>query len=314
MAEVKKNLNKSIELNGVKKEDIMSPWKIVRHRLRRNKLAMAGLYILLFMIVISVFGPIVQKYVFGITMEKIDLYNISAPPSLNHPLGTDEVGRDILTRLMYGGRISLTVGIVAVSISVVIGSIIGGISGFYGGVVDGIIMRFVDIFMCFPFFPLLLMLAAVLSDYKVDPKYRIYFVMVIIGILSWTGLARIVRGQILSLREQEFMQAAEALGLRDRRKIFRHLLPNTFASIIVSATLGIGSAILSESALSYLGLGVTPPYPSWGQMVQVATDYYVMRYEYWKWIPPGVCIFLTVMAINLFGDGLRDALDPKLKR
>lgn len=291
-------------------ERILGPWQLAWIRLKRNKLAMAGLYILIFMIFMAVFGPIISPY----KMETIDLANISAPPSFAHPLGTDEVGRDILTRVMYAGRISLSVGVVAVLISVVIGSIIGAISGYYSGIIDGIIMRIVDIFMCFPFLPLLLMIAAVMSDYKINPDYRIYVVMFIIGILSWPGLSRIIRGQILSLREQEFIQAAEALGLRDRRKIFKHLLPNTFGSIIVSSTLGIGSAILTESALSYLGLGVTPPTPSWGNMVNAVTDAYVFQFNPWRWIPPGVCIFITVMAINLLGDGLRDALDPKLKR
>ena len=222
--------------------------------------------------------------------------------------------RSVFARLMYGGRISLSVGIVSVAIEVLIGTILGGIAGYYGGVVDNIIMRLVDILMCFPFLPLLLMLSAVMSARHVDPKYRIYVVMFIIGIIGWGGLCRLIRGQILSLKEQEFMQAAEALGLKDRRKIFRHLLPNTFASIIVSATLSVGGAILTESSLSYLGLGVTPPTPSWGNMIQCAQDIYTLTFQPWRWIPPGVCIFLTVMAINLLGDGLRDALDPKLKR
>lgn len=293
-----------------RQENIMSPWKLVRKRLRRNKLAMFGLYMLIFLIVASALGPMIIAY----DMEGIDLSNIDAPPSLRHPLGTDEVGRDILVRLLYAGRISLMVGVIAVLVEVIIGSILGGIAGYYGGAVDGIIMRIVDVFMSFPFLPLLIMLSAVMSDFHVPPEYRMYFVMFIIGILSWPSLARIVRGQILSLREQEFMQAAEALGLRDKRKIFKHLLPNTFASIIVSATLGVGSAILTESFLSFMGLGVTPPTPSWGQMVQVVNNLYVLQYQPWKWIPPGLCIFLTVMSINIFGDGLRDALDPKLKR
>jgi peptide/nickel transport system permease protein len=294
----------------IREEKILGPWQLAWIRLKRNKLAMLGLYILIFMVLLSVFGPMISPY----NMETLDLSNISAPPSLSHPLGTDEVGRDVLTRVMYAGRISLSVGIVAVLISVLIGSIVGAISGYYGGIIDAVLMRIVDIFMCFPFLPLLLMVAAVMSDYKIHPNYRIYVVMFIIGILSWPGLSRIIRGQILSLREQEFIQAAEALGLRDRRKIFRHLLPNTFSSIIVSATLEVAGAILTESALSYLGLGVTPPTPSWGNMVNAVTDAYVFQFYPWRWVPPGICIFITVMAINLLGDGLRDALDPKLKR
>lgn len=294
----------------VNKEKVQSPWKVVWKRLRRNKLALAGLYILVFMILLAIIGPMLSPY----KMEQFDLEYISMGPTLAHPLGTDDIGRDLLTRLIYGGRISLSVGLVAVIIEIFIGSLIGGVAGYYGGKVDGIVMRLTDIVMCFPFFPLLLMLAAVMADYGIHPKYRIYVVMFLLGIIGWTGIARIVRGQILSLREQEFMQAAEALGLRDRRKISRHLLPNTFASIIVYSTLSIGGAILSESALSFLGLGVSIPIPSWGSLIQAAQEYYVMQNEPWRWIPPGVAIFITVMAINLFGDGLRDALDPKLKR
>jgi len=297
------------KLNDIKKEEILSPWKIIRKRLKKNKLAMAGMYILLFMVLMSIIGPIISPY----KMETIDLYNVSASPTFKHLLGTDDVGRDVLTRVMYGGRISLAVGVLAVLVEILIGSILGGIAGFYSGIVDGIIMRITDIFLCFPGLPLLITLAAVMSDLKIPPQYRMYVVMFIIGIIGWPGLCRIVRGQILSLREQEFMQAAEALGLRDRRKIFSHLLPNTFASIIVSATLGIGGAILFESALSFLGMGVTPPTPSWGQMVQSVNNAYILQFKPWIWAPPGICIFLTVMGINLFGDGLRDAIDPKLK-
>ena len=307
--ETKKEKTK-VNIKEHKKDDVMSPWKVTFRRLKRNHLAIAGLIILVVFILLAIFGPILSPY----SMESLDLNNISAAPTFAHPLGTDDVGRDIFTRLMFAGRISLTVGVVAVAISVIIGGILGGISGFYGGWADNVIMRIVDIFMCFPSLPLLIMFGAVMSDWQVPPEYRIFIVMFVIGFLSWPFLCRIVRGQILSLREQEFMQAAEALGLRDKSKIFRHLLPNTFASIIVSATLGIGGAILTESALSYLGLGVTPPTPSWGSMIQVVNDLYVLQNQPWKWIPPGVCIFLTVMSINLFGDGLRDALDPKLKR
>jgi peptide/nickel transport system permease protein len=303
------NTGKKVNVKGAKEEDVMSPWKVVWKRLKRNKLAMIGLYTLIILVAVAIFGPL-----FSYKMDATDTANINAAPSIQHILGTDEVGRDVFSRLMYGGRVSLSVGIVAVFIEVLIGSILGGIAGYYGGIVDNIIMRIVDILMCFPFLPILLMLSAVMSARHVDPKYRMYVVMFIIGIIGWGGLCRLVRGQILSLREQEFMQAAEALGLKDRRKIFGHLLPNTFSSIIVSATLSVGGAILTESSLSYLGLGVTPPTPSWGNMIQCAQDIYTMTFQPWKWIPPGVCIFLTVMAINLLGDGLRDALDPKLKR
>ncbi len=292
-----------------KKEKIESPWRVAWRRLKKNKLAMTGLFIILFLTVASFVGPLLYPY----DMNHLDFLNIEQPPSSLHILGTDNLGRDVLARLMQAGRISLLVGLVAVTIEVVIGSVLGVLAGHYGGVVDAIIMRIVDIFLCFPFLPLLIMLGAVMSDLAVAPDKRIFAVMFIIGLLSWPTICRLVRGQILSLREQEFMQAAEALGLKDRRKMFAHLLPNTFASIIVSATLGIGGAILTESSLSFLGLGVTPPTPTWGNMIQVVNDQYALQYLPWLWIPPGLCIFLTVMSINLFGDGLRDALDPKLK-
>jgi peptide/nickel transport system permease protein len=307
MAENDKKSSKKVKSAN---DIVQSPGRLVLKRLRKNKLAMAGLFILLFMVIASVIGPLIVNY----KLESIDLFHIEAGPSAKHILGTDEVGRDVLARVMYAGRVSLMVGVVAVVIEVLIGSILGAVAGYYGGIIDGIIMRIVDILMSIPSLPLLIIFGAILSDFKVDPSMRIYIVMFIIGGLGWTGLCRIVRGQILSLREQQFMQAADALGLKDSKKIFKHLLPNTFSSIIVAATLGIGDAILTESTLSYLGLGVTPPVPSWGQLVQVVNDLSVLQTEPWRWIPPGLCIFLTVIAINIFGDGLRDALDPKLKR
>ena len=301
--EIKKDNNKS-------KVKVLSPTRVVFNRLKRNKLAMAGLYILIFMFVLSFIGPLLSRY----KMETMDAMYAMTGPSLRHLLGTDSLGRDILVRLMYAGRISLMIGLVAVFIETVIGSVLGAMAGFYGGIIDGIIMRLVDIFLCFPFLPILILAGALLSDLKIDPSKRIYFVMIILGLLDWPVVCRIVRGQILTLREQEFMQAAEALGLKDNRKMFKHLLPNTFPSIIVSATLGIGGAILSESALSYLGLGVMPPTPSWGNMIQVVNDMFTLQYHAWLWISPGLAIFITVISINLLGDGLRDALDPKLKR
>jgi peptide/nickel transport system permease protein len=307
--ELKSQKNK-FSFKKSKQDDVLSPWRVVWKRLKRNKLALNGFYTLIFIVALAVIGPMISPY----DMETIDLFNINSAPTFSHPLGTDEVGRDVLTRVMYAGRYSLAVGVFAVLVSVAIGSILGAVAGYYGGFIDGLIMRIVDVFMSIPSLPLLIMLGAVMSDWKIHPDYRIFVVMFIIGILNWPYLCRIVRGQILSLREQEFMQAAEALGLRDRKKMYRHLLPNTFASIIVSATLGIGGAILTESALSYLGLGITPPTPSWGQMIQVVNDLYVLQFQPWRWVPPGLCIFITTMAINLLGDGLRDALDPKLKR
>lgn len=298
----------------VKKQEILTPGKIVWNRLKKNKLAVSGMFLLIFMVLSAIVGPWIIKAVMGYTSESMDFLQAMEGPSGTHWLGTDQLGRDILCRVLYAGRISLTVGIVAVMIDVVIGSVLGVVAGFYGGIVDSIIMRVVDVFLCIPFLPILIVLGAMMSDWKVPPSLRIYLVMLIIGLLDWPGTCRIVRGQILSLREQEFMQAAEALGLKDRRKMFKHLLPNTIPVIIVGATLGIGGAILTESALSYFGLGVVPPIPSWGNMIQVVNDMFSIQHYSWLWMPPGVCILLTVVAINLFGDGLRDALDPKLKK
>ena len=305
-------VKKEVQVEVKKKEKVISPGKVVWNRLKKNKLALAGFYILVFMVIFSVAGPWVSPYRSETTTLPANSVTLQAPTA-QHWLGTDEIGRDLTTRLMYAGRISLSVGLMAVVIQILIGSLLGAIAGYYGGLIDGIIMRIVDIFMSIPSLPILILFGAVMSDLKVEPSYRMYIVMVIIGVLSWPGLCRIVRGQILSLREQEFMQAAEALGLRDRRKIIKHLLPNTFSSIIVAATLGIAGAILTESALSFLGLGVTPPTPSWGTLVQNVQDAFTLQYRPWMWVPAGVCIFLTVIAINIFGDGLRDALDPKLK-
>jgi len=302
-----KKLNENV--NEVKKDKIETPLKIIWKRLRKNKLAIGGLGILVAMVLLAFLGPIFAK-----DPNAMDYINDNARPSAYYWFGTDSLGRDILARTLIAGRISLFVGIASVLIQVLIGATLGVVAGYYGGMVDNIIMRIVDVFMSIPSLPLLIIFAAVLSDLKVPPQYRIFVVMAIIGFLSWPGLCRMVRGQILALREQEYMQAAEALGLSDRRKMFKHLLPNTVPVIIVSATLSLGGAILSESTLSFLGLGVMPPNASWGNMIQSVNDLYNIQYRPWLWVPPGVCIFLTVMAINLFGDGLRDAIDPKLKK
>ncbi|MDD3223370.1 MAG: ABC transporter permease [Clostridium sp.] len=289
------------------KEVILSPGKIAWKKFRHNKIAMVGLVLLIIIILISIFGPMLSPY----KMDDIDLENTSSPPTITHLLGTDENGRDELVRVMYAGRISLAVGFFAVVVEVLIGCVLGVASGYYGGIVDSIIMRLVDIFSCLPTLPILMMIGAIMLDLKVNPSSKMYVLMVVIGILSWPQLCRLVRGEILSLREKEYMQAAEALGLRDRRKMFKHLLPNTLATIIVTAALGVAGAILTESALSFLGLGVTVPTPSWGALIQSVDDMQTLQNYPWLWIPAGTCILLTVVSINLIGDGLRDALDPK---
>lgn len=241
----------------------------------------------------------------------IDIY---AAPSDEHWLGTDANGMDILTRLMYGGRISLLIGFVVVAIELSIGVIVGGIAGFFGGWVDNLLMRFVDVVYCIPSMPLYLILGSVMDYYDVSATGRIYLLCVIMAIIGWVGIARIVRGQILSLREQEFMIAAEATGISVKRRIFKHLVPNVIPQLIVFASMGLGDIILSEAALSFLGLGVKFPAASWGSIINAVNDSYVMTNYLWVWVPAGLLILFTVLAFNFIGDGLRDAFDPKMKR
>ena len=291
-------------------EKILSPGAMAMKRFLRNKLAIIGLITLAVVTILCILGPILSPY--EILQTKI--INAKKPPSAAHWLGTDLAGRDVLLRLFYGGRISLTVGLVSTLITVLIGVFVGGTSGYYGGKTDSFLMRLTDVFMGLPLLPILLVLASIISDLRVTPEARIYYVMFIIGVLTWPSLARLVRGQILSLREQEFMMATEALGLRDSRKIFKHLVPNVIPVIIVNTTLNISGSIILESTLSFLGLGVAPPFPSWGNMVNVVNDFKEFKLRPWLWIPPGIMIFITVMAINFIGNGLRDAFDPKMKQ
>ncbi len=243
--------------------------------------------------------------------ELIDMYS---PPSAKHWLGTDANGMDVLTRLMYGGRVSLMVGFVVVLIELFIGVVLGGISGYFGGWVDTIIMRLVDLFNCIPQMPMLLILVSVLDAYKVTPQIRIYLLMVLLGLMGWTGIARTVRGQILMLREQDFMVATEATGIGVRRRIFRHLIPNVMPLLIVNATMNLGGIIITEATLSFLGLGVKYPLASWGTIINAATNVYVMTNYWFIWVPAGLLILATVLGFNFVGDGLRDAFDPKMKR
>lgn len=241
----------------------------------------------------------------------IDTY---AKPSKAHPVGTDANGMDLLARLMYGGRISLMIGFVVVIIEVFIGVIIGGIAGYFGGWVDTVLMRLVDVIYCIPSMPLYLILGSVMDHYRASPTVRIYMLCVVMSIIGWVGIARIVRGQILSLREQEFMVAAEATGVRVSRRIFKHLVPNVVPQLIVFATMGLGEVILAEATLSFLGLGIKYPAASWGSIINAVNDSYVMTNYLFVWIPAGLMILLTVLAFNFIGDGLRDAFDPKMKR
>lgn len=248
------------------------------------------------------------------TETKTHLISMHEKPSYQHWLGTDKHGMDVLTRLMYGGRISLVIGFIVVLLETILGVIMGGIAGYFGKWIDMFIMRIVDVFNCIPFLPLMIIIGSVMDSLEVDPKIRIYYLMLILGIMSWPGIARMVRGQILSLREQEFMLAAEATGLSVSRRIFKHLIPNVIPQLIVLASLGLGGIILYESTLSFLGLGVKFPYASWGNIISGVTTAYEMTNFWFVWIPAGMLILLTVLGFNFVGDGLRDAFDPKMKR
>ena len=309
----------------------MTPGQIVARQFFRNKLAVFGLVILVLMALFCFVGPLFSPYseteIFYLNPETGEeiymsdssaiasaILNAKAKPSLAHPLGTNESGHDVLTRLMYGGRISLMVGFVVVIVEMLLGVTMGGIAGYYGGKVDMVIMRLVEMFVSIPFIPLMLIISSLLISLKVSPQDKIYYTMFIMGIIYWAGVARMVRGQILSLREMEYMQAAEATGIRTSRKIFRHLVPNVMPVIIVMATMDLGGVILMESTMSFLGIGVGMPYASWGNMVQSVNDNVIMRNFMNIWVPPGLCILLVVLAFNFVGDGLRDAFDPKMKR
>ncbi|PLX89918.1 MAG: peptide ABC transporter permease [Desulfuromonas sp.] len=275
-------------------------WRtVIWQRLRHNRMALAGAGIVLGMFLLAALASLS-----GSDPSAIDVSQSLQPPGLKHPLGTDDLGRDVLLRLLYGARISLLVGFVAVGISCLIGIAFGALSGFYGGWVDTLIMRFVDIMLCFPTFFLILAVIAFLNP-------SIWNIMIVIGMTSWMGVARLVRAEFLSLRERDFVLAARALGASDLCLIFRHILPNALSPVLVSATLGVAGAILTESALSFLGIGVQPPTPSWGNMLIVGKQ--TLGSAWWLSVFPGLAILITVLGYNLLGEGIRDALDPRLK-
>lgn len=241
----------------------------------------------------------------------IDMYH---SPDKEHPLGTDQNGMDMLTRLMYGGRISLLVGFVVVFLEMIIGIVVGGISGYFGGWVDTMLMRFVDLFNSIPYWPIMIIVGSVMDTLEIDPYTRVLLLMIILGLMGWTGIARVVRGQILALREQDFMVATEATGIRVSRRIFRHLVPNVMPLLIVQGTMALGGIILTEATLSFLGLGVKYPIASWGSIINAASQPYIVMNYWFIWVPAGLLILLTVLGFNFVGDGLRDAFDPKMKR
>lgn len=259
------------------------------------------------------YDPATQVYS---VLEDTDtlVWDSYASPSGPHPLGTDKNGMDMLTRLMYGGRVSLIIGFIVVAISAVLGVLLGGLCGYFGGWTDHLVMRVVDIFYCIPSTPLLIILGAAMDGMRVDPQLRMLFLMLTLGFLGWPSIARLVRGQILSLREQDFMIAAEAAGLRTRRRIFRHLIPNVIPQLIVICTMNLGSTILTEATLSFLGLGVKFPFASWGNIMNDVANAHVLTSYWFVWVPAGICLMLTVLGFNFVGDGLRDAFDPRSRR
>ena len=249
-----------------------------------------------------------------IRAEETYVYDRYASPSAKHWLGTDGNGMDMLTRLMYGGRVSLIIGFIVVIISGALGIIMGGIAGYFGKWVDNLIMRIVDVFYCIPQMPMIIILGAAMDAMQVDPMMRMFYLMLVLGFLGWPSIARLVRGQILSLREQEFMTATEACGVRVSRRIFKHLIPNVIPQLIVICTMSLGSTILTEATLSFLGLGVKFPFASWGNIINDVNNSYVLTNYLFIWIPAGICLLVTVLGFNFVGDGLRDAFDPKMKR
>ncbi len=322
---------------------LMSPARMVVRRFFRSKLSIVGLIMVVGLFLFSFVGPLVynewgeieldesgkieyavsettytvngKEYTLRQTTEKSLKDNFLAPPSAEHILGTDLQGYDIFTRLMYGGRISLIVSFIAVFLITVLGVIMGGIAGFFGGAIDNIIMRVCDILICLPGIPILLIISTILDASDIDAKYRIYLLMIYLTFISWPGTARLVRGQILSLREQEYMVAAEAMGYSAPRKIFKHLVPNVMPQLIVQMSLSLGSMILYEATLSYLNLGVKAPYAAWGTMINIiSTDTNILQNHLNVWVPAGICIVIAVLGFNFIGDGLRDALDPKARR
>lgn len=326
---------------------VISPIRLVMKRFFRSKLSVAGLVMLIVLFLFAFLGPLFSpygetqatgdfKWVQSVVEHKItveedgefvtytfyevsDAYKVysKTPPSSKHWLGTDQYGYDVFTRLMYGGRVSLLLGFIVVFAEMLLGTVIGAFSGYFGKWVDQVIMRIVDIFNCLPSLPILMLASSMLETWGVPAESKIYALMGILTIFGWSGTARLVRGQILSLREQEFMLAAEATGISTARKVFKHLIPNVLPLLIVQATLGLGSVILYESTLSYLGLGVPFPYAAWGTMIGAtsgAAGKDILENYPNLWVPAGICIILAVLAFNFVGDGLRDAFDPKAKR
>ena len=327
----------------------MSPARMVVRRFFRSRLSLVGVIMLAVLFAFSFIGPpivhlfgyqwaetatdhtpVVKSVLSTLDVNTTDAegneykvtqiiestveVNYYAPLSSSHFLGTDEKGMDVFIRLMYGGRISLTLGFVVVILETLIGILMGGLAGYFGGKTDQIIMRLVDVLNCIPTLPILLIASVVIDSWGIESSMRIYFLMLIMTVFGWSGIARMVRGQILYLREQEFIVACEVMGIPTWRRIFKHLVPNIMPQLIVSMTLGLGGIILYESTLSYLGLGIPLPYAAWGTMISASTDPVTMASYPALWVPAGILIVIAVLGFNFVGDGLRDAMDPKSKR
>ena len=275
--------------------------KDFRKRFWKNRMAVVGSVIVVLLFIVSLLAPWLAPY----DPNAIDLKNVLAPPSGGNPFGTDPLGRDVLSRMIWGAGISLKVGFVATGIAILIGTMLGAVAGYYGRWVDAVIMRFVDIMLCFPSFFLILAVIALLEP-------SIWNIMIVIGLTGWMGVTRLVRADFISLKERDFVQAARVIGAGDLRIIFLHILPNAMASVLVTATLGVAGAILTESALSFLGIGVQPPTPSWGNILTAGKDN--IDIAWWLSFYPGLAILTTVLGYNLLGEGIRDALDPRLRR
>jgi len=272
------------------------------NRFRRNKLALCGIALLTLFCLVAIFAGVIARQ----SPYTVDLDNLKTPPNSKHILGTDAAGRDVFARLVFGARVSMSVAFVAVSISGVIGTVIGLLAGYAGGWVDALLMRFTELVMTFPTFFAVIVLVSLIGP-------NVFNVMLVIGVLGWTGIARLVRGQVLALREIDYVTAARAIGAPPLRIMFRHILPGVLSYIMVAATLGLASAILTEAALSFLGLGVRIPRATWGNMLYAAQSLAVLQHQPWLWLPPGMAIGLTVLAANFVGDGLRDAVDTRIQ-
>lgn len=274
-------------------------FRLFMQRFKKHKLAVVGLIVIVILTLLAIFAPLVTPYAPTTVTE-----NFSSPPSLQNLLGTDQVGRDQLSRLIYAARVSLSVGIGSILISVVIGTVLGLVAGYFGRWIDNVIMRITDIFMSFPYIMLILVVASIVGPGLTN-------IILILGLLGWPGVARLVRGNVLAIKETDYVKASLVLGYKTPRILFRHILPNTIAPILIYATSGVAGAILDEAALSFLGLGVQPPTPSWGNMLAGAQSLTVLTSQPWLWVPPGVMIILIVLSVNFVGDALRDALDPR---